>query len=48
MYHREIKRAEIVFSGGNLGVQNAWTVLTGSNETFWKGAILEKCMSAQP
>lgn len=48
MYHREIKRAEIVLSGGNPGVQDAWMVLIGSSETFWEGAILEECMLAQP
>lgn len=42
MYQREMKRAEMVLSGENPGVQDAWMVLTGSNETFWEGAMVEK------
>lgn len=41
MYHREIKRAEIMLSEENPGVQDAWVVLTGSNETFWEGPSLK-------
>lgn len=48
MYHKGMKRAEMMLSGEKPGVQDAWMVLRGSNcfpMTFWLGKILEKEMS---